>query len=260
MSSANLESRSHHTVGPKIAARIELLYLDIQRLIQADRSLTPARVAELANLASPWIVRDIRKPGWFVKNTTHLFKIEAALSKHPGWAPKTILGEADRQAGGSFIYRRWVDPLTSPEFRDDALLWEQKTSDGAFLERFRDDPWTSILETRGLEASDYRIVQYAPGMIRRYGLNKTGRRLAEHPSPAYQDLTVSDFHEVQTTAKPRCKDVVHINDTEGYRSIFRSIAFPCPAAGVIISRMKLAECRPGRLSFTTSKDPRHLNG
>jgi len=52
----------YHSVGQKMAAQVDLLYLDIARLVRRDSSLTPAKVAALADLSSEWVVRDIRKP------------------------------------------------------------------------------------------------------------------------------------------------------------------------------------------------------
>ena len=50
----------YQTVGEQMAAKIELLYSDIKRFLAVERTLTPARVAEMCGLASPWIVRDAR--------------------------------------------------------------------------------------------------------------------------------------------------------------------------------------------------------
>jgi hypothetical protein len=86
-------------------------------------------------------------------------------------------------------------------------------------------------------------------MNERFALDKSGRRLGDHPSSAYRDLTVADFQYVNESNEPLCKDVVHVNHALGYRSVFRSIAFPCHNEGRIISKMKLEMCRPGRLTF-----------
>ncbi|MBL6599479.1 MAG: hypothetical protein ISP41_11355 [Alphaproteobacteria bacterium] len=240
----------YRTVGEQTAAKVELLYGDIRRFLAVETELTPARIAEMCGLASPWIVRDIRKPDWHVQNTAQLFRIEAALSKHPSWAPKRVFGEADRGYDESYIYRRCVDPYESPEFRKLALLWDVCRSDSEFIDGLKQDPWVSVLTTRGLPAPEFRIEKYAVSMNERFALDKSGRRLGDHPSSAYRDLTVADFQYVNESNEPLCKDVVHVNHALGYRSVFRSIAFPCHNEGRIISKMKLEMCRPGRLSFS----------
>lgn len=239
----------YRTVGEQMAAKIELLYSDIRRFLAIETTLTPSRVAEMCGLGSPWIVRDIRKPDWHVQNVAQLFRIEAALSKHPSWAPKRVLGEADRGYDESFIYRRWVDPYGAPEFREIALLWSVRRSDSDFIDRICQDPWVAILTTRGLTAPEFRIEKYAASMSSRFALDKSGTRLSDHPSSAYRDLTVSDFQFVNEGNEPLCKDVVHENHALGYRSVFRSIAFPCYEEGKIISKMKMEMCRPGHLTF-----------
>ena len=243
----------YQTVGEQMAAKIELLYSDIKRFLAVERTLTPTRIAKMCGLASPWIVRDIRKPDWHVQNVAQLFRIEATLSKHPSWAPKNVLGEADRGYGESFIYRRWVDPYESPEFRKLALLWSVRRSDADFLDGIKHDPWVTILTTKGLAASEFRIEKYARSMNSRFALDKSGTRLSDYPSSTYRDLTVSDFQFVNEGNEPLCKDVVHVNHALGYRSVFRSIAFPCHEEGKIISKMKMEMCRPGRLTFGKSQ-------
>lgn len=93
-------------MGHPTAAKIELLYLDIKRLVVADPTLTPARITKEAALSSEWIVRDFRKPHWHVKNPIQLFRLESALCRHPRWQPRTILGEDDQGSATSYIYRR----------------------------------------------------------------------------------------------------------------------------------------------------------
>lgn len=237
----------YRTVGKQTTAQIELLYCDIKRLLEFDTTLTPSRVAKVAGLASQWIVRDIRKPHWFAKNATQLFRIEAALCQHPLWYPKRILGEEDRDGATSYVYRRWVDPVDTPEFREDFRLWETRPSDMSFIERMRDDPWVSLIDTSSVNPAEFRILSYASAMVEQFGFTKTGDLLGDHQNEAYAELTSKDFGDLVKGGVPLCKDMVHINKSQNDRAVFRSIGFPCPKENLVVSKMKLEQWLPGRL-------------
>ena len=254
----NLESHSetieeitptYRRVGRQATAQVYLLYFDIQRLVRKDRSLTPARVAEIANLNSDWIVRDIRKPDWFVKNVAHLFQVEAALCSHPKWQPQIVYGQKMRQTDSSFVYRRWVNADGSPEFGIDVHRWRHRASDAEFIAMARTDPWVSLVDVRAERPEDYRVVSYASAMINRLGFNKTGGRLGDHPSKAYADLISSDFHKTVLSNSPRCKDVVHLYDSFNDRIVFRNVTLPCLEQGLVVSKMHIEHWEPGRLAL-----------
>lgn len=246
-------SGSYRSVGQQTAAQIELLYCDIQRFLRLTPDLTPAKIASKAGLASAWIVRDIRKPNWHAKNAAQLFKIEDALSQHPSWFPKSILGEEDCRAEGSYVYRRWVAPDDSPDFREDYLRWTVRQSDKAFVDRMKNDPGVSILDVRKSDPKDFRFLTYATEISKNYAFDKNGKRLGDHASKAYAKLTAKDFGLVVETAQARCKDMVHINKPQNDRIVFRSIAFPCLDEGMIVSKMKLEYWVPGRLKFNAPR-------
>jgi hypothetical protein len=247
-------ARGYRPVGKQTAAQIEPLYCDIQRLLEHDTSLTPARIAEAAGLSSQWIVRGIRKPNWHAKNATQLFRVEAALSKHPSWHPKRILGEEDRDSPTSYVYRRWVDPESAPEFHKDFLRWQNRQSDMSFIKTMRDDPWVSILDVSAPVPADYRFLDYADGIAAHFPFSKKGKRLGDHQSQAYADLTSKDFGDLVKGGVPRCKDMVHINKSQNDRVVFRSIGFPCRDENLVVSKMKLEHWIPGRLKFNTPRD------
>jgi hypothetical protein len=246
-------SSGYRSVGKQTAAQIELLYCDIQRVLRLTPELTPARIAAMAGLASPWIVRDIRKTDWHAKNAAQLFKIEEALSQLPSWFPKSILGEEDCGAEGSYVYRRWVAPDDSPEFREDFLHWTVRKSDQDFIDRMTGDPWVSVLDARDRDPKAYRFLTYADGISGKFAFNKNGKRLGDHASKAYAELTAKDFGLVAATGQARCKDMVHINRRQNDRIVFRSIAFPCLDEGKIVSKMKLEYWVPGRLKFNAPR-------
>ena len=243
----------YRPIGRQTSARIELLYCDIQRLLARDPSLTPAMVAEAAGLGSDWIVQDIRKPGWHVKNAAHLFRIEEALYRHPLWAPKTVFGETYREHQGSHVYRRLVAPEESPEFREDFLRWTVRRSDSAFIQDMRDDPWISITDASPNDPADYRFKRYAGAMQGRFSFSKQGNRLGDHPSKAYAAIVSKDFGEAAKHGQALCRDVVHINNPQNDRIVFRSIVFPCLEEKLILSKMKLEFWVPGRLRFNAPR-------
>lgn len=246
-------SSGYRSVGKQTAAQIELLYCDIQRVLRLTPELTPARIAAMAGLASPWIVRDIRKTDWHAKNAAQLFKIEEALSQLPSWFPKSILGEKDCGAEGSYVYRRWVAPDDSPEFREDFLHWTVRKSDQDFIDRMTGDPWVSVLDARDRDPKAYRLLTYATGISGNYALDKYGKRLGDNPDKAYAELTARDFGSVVEGNFPRCKDMVRIDKRQNDRIVFRNIAFPCLDEGKIVSKMKLEYWVPGRLKFNAPR-------
>jgi hypothetical protein len=247
---SRLESRSnaYRSSGRVTAARVYLLYFDIWRVVLQDRSLTPRRVAAMAGLSSDWIVRDIRKKDWFVKNVAHLFDIEKVLCNHPLWQPKTVYGEMSRGTQASFVHRRWVDPFESLEFKAEVERWEKRGSDAAYINEKIDDPWVTILDVTADDPRDYVAISYAGAMTHQFGFSKAGRRLGDHPSPAYVEIATHDFHEVVQTGEARCKDVVRLYDSREDRVIFRTIALPCLSEGKVVSKMKMEHWHPGRLS------------
>ena len=224
----------YHAVGQKMAAQVDLLYLDIGRLVRRDSSLTPSKIAEMANLSSVWVVRDIRKPDWFVKNVAQLFKIEAALSRHPDWHPKVILDEAYTSSPGVSVYRRWVEPQEAPEFRELALRWSVRRSDREFIEEATRDPWVSTVDVSSGNTRQFRILQYASEVPKRVGVDKTGELLGAHPSAAYGKMTTGDFHQTMLDNTPRCRDVVYNNKAVTDRVIYRSLLLPCLDEGIVV--------------------------
>jgi hypothetical protein len=246
-------SPGYRPVGKQTAAQIELLYCDIQRFLRLTPDLTPARIAAMAGLGSAWIVRDIRKPNWHAKNAAQLFKIEYALSRLPSWFPKTILGEEDCDAEGAYVYRRWVRPEESPEFREDFLHWTVRQSDRTFIDRMKCDPWVTILDVRNKEPTNYRIMTYASGISGQYAFNKAGKSLGEHPSPPYAEMTARDFGLVVETNQARCKDMVHFHTPRKDRVVFLNIAFPCLNEGKVVSKMKLEYWTRSPLGFNAPR-------
>jgi hypothetical protein len=219
----NETPRAYRNLGQKMAAEVDLLYLDIGRLVRREPSLTPARIAKLANLSSEWVVRDIRKPDWFVKNVSHLFKIEAALSDHPNWHPKTVLGESYTVSSPISVFRRWVDPFEAPEFQEIALRWTTRTSDADFIDQAMADPWVSTIDVSSGDPLEYRVLKYTPEMISRHGFDKSGERLSQHVSAAYAKMTTGDFHRTVTGKTPRSRDVVYSGKPVNDRVIYRGV-------------------------------------
>jgi hypothetical protein len=236
----------YHSVGQKMAAQVDLLYLDIARLVRRDSSLTPAKVAALADLSSEWVVRDIRKPDWFVKNVAQLFKIEAALSQHPDWHPKTILDEAYTSSPEITVYRRWVDPYETPDFQELALRWSVRRSDRQFIEEAKTDPWVSTVDVSSGDRWRYRILEYNSEIPRRYGVDKSGQILGAHPFSAYAEMTTGDFHQAAIDNGPRCRDVVYTSIATKDRGIYRSLLLPCLDEGIVVSRLVREYCTVGR--------------
>jgi hypothetical protein len=232
----------YHSVGRKMAAQVDLLYLDIARLVRRDSSLTPAKVAALADLSSEWVVRDIRKPDWFVKNVAQLFKIEAALSQHPDWHPKTILDEAYTSSPEITVYRRWVDPYETPDFQELALRWSVRRSDRQFIEEAKTDPWVSTVDVSSGDRWRYRILEYTLEMPKRHRFDKSGELLSAHPVPAYAKMTTGDFHQTVLDNAPRCRDVVYSGNAKTYRVIYRSLLLPCLDERIVVSKMILEYC------------------
>jgi hypothetical protein len=226
------------------AAQVDLLYQDIERLIHRDGSLTPARVAEMVGLSSEWIVRNIRKPNWYVKNVAHLFKIERILSEHPNWHPKTIHEEKEYAGDESFVFRRLVDPYEAPEFRELALRWSARGSDKDFIKRAMTDPWVNIVDISADDPQEYQILHYGEAMSRASGINKTGARLGQHASKAYADMTCEYFHETVLANTPRCRDVVYFAKSRVDHVIYRGVALPCLDEKVVVSKMTLEYCAP----------------
>jgi hypothetical protein len=246
-SPSDYEAPSYRRVGRQATARVYLLHFDIWRVVRQDRSLTSRRVAEMVGLGSDWIVRDIRKPDWFVKNVEHLFRIEEVLCRHPLWQPKVIYGEKSRGTDASFVYRRWVDPYHSPEFHADVRRWERRRSDAEFIELARLDPWVTIIDVTARDPNDYKITHYATAMTEKFGFSKKGDRVADHPSPAYAEIVTNDFGDAVVSGEARCKDVVHLYESRKDRVIFRNVTLPCLAEGKLVSKMKLEHWEPGRL-------------
>jgi hypothetical protein len=238
---------AYRLAGRQTSAEVYLLYFDIQRLMQKDPSLTPARVAEMAGLNSDWIVRDIRKKDWFVKNVAHLFKVEAALSEHPEWQPKTTFGQRSRHFGRNLVYRRWVDPHDSPEFKQDVSRWHDRRSDAAFIAAARTDPWVTLVNVASRDPFDYRVASYASTMKNRLGFNKTGGRISDHPSEAYAEIIAGDFHDTVVNDAPRCQDVVHLYESFNDRIVFRNVTLPCLDEDIVVSKMHIEHWEPGRL-------------
>ena len=237
------------------AAKIELLYLDITRLVMSDPTLTPGKIARDAKLSSAWIVRDIGKPHWHVKNPIQLFRIESTLCRHPGWFPREVWGEDDQEGLKSYIFRRWVDPFSSPDFRNAALLWNVRESDAEFLQRFSVDPWVTVLDTRASRPEDYRVISYASAMKDRYGFDKKGVRLADNICPVYADFVSRDFGVVVSEPdRPHCKDVVYANDEMNYKVVFRNICFALPKANIVLSKLKIELWRAGRFEFNMPRE------
>jgi hypothetical protein len=243
----DLDAPAYRSVGRQTMARVYLLHFDIWRVVRQDRSLTSRRVAEMVGLGSDWIVRDIRKPEWFVKNVEHLFRIEEVLSKHPLWQPKVIFGEMCRGGEHSFVYRRWVDPYHSPEFQADVRRWRARRSDAEFIELAKQDPWVSIIDIAANDPYDYRVIHYAPAMIEKFGFSKNNTKISDHPSPAYAEILANDLRDAVVTGEARCKDVVHLYASRKDRVVFRNITLPCLSEGKLVSRMKLEHWEPGRL-------------
>lgn len=235
----------YHSVGQKMAAQVDLLYLDIGRLVRRDESLTPGKIAEMANLSSVWVVRDIRKPDWFVKNVAQLFKIEAALSQHPDWHPKVILDEAYTSSPEITVYRRWVDPYEAPDFQELALRWNVRNSDQQFIEEARADPWVSTVDVSSGNPWHYRILEYTSEMSTQHNIDKSGKLLGTHPFPAYARMTVGDFHQTVMDNAPRCRDVVYSGKPLTDRMIYRSLLLPCLDAGIVVSKLIMEYCNKG---------------
>jgi hypothetical protein len=234
----------YRSVGQKMAAQMDLLYQDIQRLVSADKSLTPARIADMAGLSSEWIVRDIRKPSWYVKNVAHLFKIEAALREHPNWHPKIVISEQEYAADDSFVLQRLVDPYEAPEFRDLALRWSARSSDREFVDAATTDPWVNLVDVSTSDPRDYRIIGYGEAMTEASGINKLGARLGVHASTAYSEMSCAYFQETAATGLARCRDVVYFAKSRIDHVIYRSVALPCLEENIIISKMSLEYCTP----------------
>lgn len=244
----------YQPMGRWTSAKIELLYLDIKKLVDADPGLTPKIIAEDAKLSSEWIVRDIRKPHWHVKNPIQLFRIETALCRHPRWQPRVILAEDSEESADSFVYRRWVDPFASADFRDDALLWSIRKSDTTFLERMIDDPWVTLVDTSTAKSSDYQVVSYSKEMRERYGFDKSGIRLGQNLCPVYSRFMARDYEKVATESdRPHCKDVVYANEAMGYRVVFRNISLACQTLGLVVSKLKIEHWQAGRFEFNAPR-------
>ena len=241
------DSGSYRRVGRQTTSRVYLLHFDIWRVVRQDRSLTSRRVAEMVGLGSDWIVRDIRKPDWFVKNVEHLFQIEEVLCQHPLWQPKVVYGEMSRGTEASFVYRRWVDPYHSPEFQADAQRWAGRRTDAEFIEFAQRDPWVSIIDATADNPFDYRFTHYATAMTEKFGFSKNGNRVADHPSRAYAEILANDYQDAVFSGEARCRDVVHLYESRKDRVIFRNVTLPCLAEGKLVSKMKLEHWEPGRL-------------
>ena len=245
----NLTGASYKSVGRQTDARVFLLYFDIRRVVCQDRKLTPRRVAAMAGFSSDWIVRDIRKPGFFVKNVAHLFDIEESLRHHPKWQPKTVYGEKSRGNSTSFVYRRWVDPRESPEFKEDAMRWADRRSDAHFLDHAADDPWSSILDVTAEIPQDYRFETYAAAVTAKFGVSKKGTTLRAPPGDPYCEILSHDFHSSVGSGEARCKDVVQLFESNRNRVIFRNIALPCLSEGRLVTKTWLERWEPGRSPF-----------
>lgn len=150
---------NYRRVENEVEAMAAFLLYDIKRLLNRVPEMTPARLADIAGLSSDWTIRDIRKPDWYVKNIATLFRLERALCSHPAWQPKRVFGTKSMHSEDGFLFRRWVDPVSSPEFAADTLLWENRSSDAAFLDRMIDDPWCSFVDVSGEDPEKYMRVR-----------------------------------------------------------------------------------------------------
>jgi hypothetical protein len=245
----------YRSTGQRMAAHVDLLYQDIQRVVRSDPTLSPARIAEMADLSSAWMVRDIRKPDWFVKNVAHLFKIETALREHPNWHPRKVLDEREYVEPGCFVLRRLVDPFEAPEFRELALRWQARRSDREFVEAARTDPWVNVVDVSEPKPQDFKIIHYGASMRAESGINKLGSRLGSHASSAYADMTCDYFGEAVRANEARCRDVVYFAKSRMDHVIYRGVALPCLDQAVVISKMSLEYCTPTHAREWRGHDP-----
>lgn len=232
----------YRSTGQRMAAHVDLLYQDIQRLVRSDPALSPARIAEMANLSSAWVVRDIRKPDWFVKNVAHLFKIEAALRDHPNWHPKKVFDEKEYVAPDSYVLRRLVDPFEAPEFRELAFRWSARSDDATFVEQTCSIPWVNVVDVSPSNPRNYKIIKYDSVMKNTSGIDKQGIRLGDHANKIYATMSCEFFEETVSANEPRCRDVVSFGESRVDHVIYRSIALPCLESNIVITKLSLGYC------------------
>lgn len=246
----NLESAdnsvdNYRSVESEVEALAALLLYDLKRFMALVPDMTPGRLAKIAGLSSDWTIRDIRKPDWYVKNIATLFRLERAVCTHPAWRPKRVFGRRSIQTSNGFIYRRWVDPLASHEFGRDTLLWETRSSDAAFVEAALKDPWMSTIDVSTGDPFAFRVLRYAPGMIETYGLDKSGMLVIENPSPDYGRFVAADLLNCLDNKEARSRDMFHSFKRLSDRIVFRNATWPCPQAGVLVSKIQVEYWRPG---------------